>query len=159
MKRAHMIVAASAILVGLTRSSASADTIKPKAPTAKEAIRILLDNAKMPLKKIESCKSMIVGQDGTLGGYFSTMLSFQSESGASGTFEVTSKQLRATGKVVWQTDVFAAGPRHRNRSVEQRLSVQPRRPFPDADSIYAQLHRHRLNRHRLNPHRTITNPT
>jgi hypothetical protein len=109
MKRAHMIVAASAILVGLTRSSASADTIKPKAPTAKEAIRTLLDNAKMSLKKIESCKSMIVGQDGTLGDYFSTMLSFQSESGASGTFEVTSKQLRANGKVVWQTDVLLRG--------------------------------------------------
>jgi hypothetical protein len=109
MRCAHMIIIASAILVGLPGSSASADNTKPKAPTAKEAIRTLLDNGQMSLTKIESCKSMVVGQDGTLRDYFSAMLSFQSEAGTSGTFEVTSKQLRASGKVVWQTDVLLRG--------------------------------------------------
>ncbi len=107
MKRVRMIMA-TAVVVGLPGMSAAAVT-KPRAPTAKEAIRLLVDNGDMSLMKSKDCQSMITGQDGTISDYFSTMLSFQAEAGTSGTFKVTSKQQSVNGKVVWQTDVLLVG--------------------------------------------------
>jgi hypothetical protein len=93
------------LLVGCGQTDRALAAAKPKPPTTKEALRILIGNASISIVGNTSCETVKQPGDETLADYLSTVMAAQTDPTIRWRTEVTTKLVKG----LWQVDVNFLG--------------------------------------------------